>query len=132
MAEIHEVVYTKLTGHAGLSALVGTRVHPDQLPQRPTLPAVTYRRVTTMRVTTRDNSGKAKLARPRFQFDCWATTYNGARAVAAQLHDALTTFPQASNPRVDVALASNDFDDYEPDPGRYRVIFDAFIWHEEV
>lgn len=131
MAEIHEVIYTNLTGHAGLSALIGTRVHPGQLPQRTTLPAVTYRRVTTLRVSTRDGAGKALLARPRFQFDCWATTYIAARAVATQLLDALTDFPQASNPRVDVALPSNDFDDYEPDPERYRVILDAFIWHEE-
>lgn len=131
MAEIHEVIYTQLTTHAGLAALIGSRVHPGQLPQRSTLPALTYRRVTTLRVATRDGDGKAKLARPRFQFDCWAATYATAREVATQLIDALTALPQDSDPRVDVALASNDFDDYEPDPERYRVILDAFVWHEE-
>lgn len=131
MAEIGEVIYSKLTGYAGLSALVGSRVYPSQLPQRVTLPAITYFRVTTTFVTTRDNGGRASLERPRIQFDCWGETRKQARAVAAELRYALATFPQASGPRVDVALPANDFDDYEPDTQRHRVILDAFIWHEE-
>jgi hypothetical protein len=131
MAEIGEVIYSKLTGYAGLAALVGTRVYPIQLPQRPTLPAVTYQRISTLPIHTRDNA-HASLERPRFQFDCWGSSYAGARAVAQEMRNALATFPQASNPRVDVALMQNEIDDYEPDIGRWRVILDAFIWHEEV
>lgn len=131
MAEIGQVIKTKLTAHAGLSALISTRVHPLQLPQQPSLPALTYRMVSLTPVATRDNSGKAGLERPRFQFDCWASTYGGAQAVAQQLREALTTFPQASDPRIDVALVANALDDYEPDTDRWRVILDAFIWHAE-
>lgn len=131
MAEIGEVVYTKLTGYAGLSALIGGRVYPGQLPQRPSLPAITYQRVSTTAVATRDNSGYASLERPRFQFDCWGATRKEARTVAAALRHALATFPQASSPRVDVALLANDFDDYEPDTDRHRVIMDVFVWYEE-
>ena len=80
MAEIGEVIVTKLTGYAGLSALISSRVYPGQLPQRPTLPSVTYQRVSTILVATRDNSGRANLERPRYQFDCWATTRKAARA----------------------------------------------------
>lgn len=131
MAEIGEVIYTKLTGYAALSALIGARVYPGQLPQRPTLPAICYARVSTTAVQTRDNAGRAGLERPRYQFDCWATTRKEARQVAAELRYALATFPQSSNPRVDVALLQNDFDDYEPDTDRHRAIVDVFIWHEE-
>lgn len=131
MAEIGEVIVTKLTGHAGLSALIGARVYPSQLPQRPTLPAVTYFRVSTQHVQHRDDGGYAALRRPRYQLDCWAETQAQARAVAEELHNCFATFPQASSPRVDVALAANDFDDYEPDPARWRVIVDAFIWYAE-
>lgn len=131
MAEIGEVIVTKLTGYAGLSALISSRVYPGQLPQRPTLPSVTYQRVSTILVATRDNSGRANLERPRYQFDCWATTRKAARAVAAELRYALATFAQASSPRVDVALVQNDFDDYEPDTDRHRAIVDVFVWYEE-
>lgn len=131
MAEIGEVIYTKLTSYAGLAALIGTRVYPSQLPQRVALPAITYLRITTSAVATRDDSGRASLERPRFQFDCWGTTRKQARSVAAVLRHALGTFPQASAPRVDVALLANDFDDFEPDTKRHRAIVDVFIWHEE-
>lgn len=131
MSEIGEVIYTKLTGYAGLAALIGARVYPGQLPQRPTLPAITYQRVSTTLVQTRDNAGRASLERPRYQFDCWASTRKGARQVAAELRYALATLPQTSNPRVDVALVQNDFDDYEPDTDRHRAIVDVFVWYEE-
>lgn len=131
MAEIGEVIYSKLTGYAGLAALVGTRVYPIQLPQRPTLPAITYQRISTLPIQDRDDA-HARLERPRFQFDCWAISHAGARAVAQEMRSALASFAQASNPRIDVALMQNEIDDYEPDIGRWRVILDAFIWHEEV
>jgi len=38
-----EVLFSRLSGYAGLSALIGSRIYPDQLPQRPVLPASTYK-----------------------------------------------------------------------------------------
>jgi hypothetical protein len=35
MAEIGEVLYTKLTGYAGLAALIGSRVYPGQVTTAP-------------------------------------------------------------------------------------------------
>ena len=131
MADLNEAIVTKLTGHAGLLALIGARVTPSQLAQRPTLPALTYFRVSTQHVQHRGNGGYSALRRPRYQFDCWGDTLKQARAVAEALHDCLATFAQASNPRIDVALAANDFEDYEPEPARWRVIVDAFIWSQE-
>lgn len=130
MAEIEEVIFTKLTAHAGLSALIGSRVYPDQLPQRPTLPAITYQRISTQFHATRDQA-HGSLERPRFQFDCWAGSRATSRAVAQQLRLALVTLPQASNPRIDVALVQDDFNILEAEPNRFRAVMDAFIWHEE-
>jgi len=129
MAEIEQVIVTKFTAHVGLSALVATRVHPNQLPQRPTLPALVYSRISTLFYQTRDSSS---LERPRFQFDCWAESYGAARAVAQQLRQALRTLPQSSNPRIDATLLENDQDILEADAGRYRAVVEAYIWHEEV
>lgn len=131
MAEIEQVIESKLTAHSGLSALISTRLYPLLLPQRPTLPAVTYQRISTMTIPTRDEP-HASLGRPRFQFNVWAATFASARAVAQQLRVALPTLQQASNPRVDVALLQDDQDVYEADTGKWQAILDAFIWHEEI
>lgn len=128
MAEIEQVIVTKLTAHVGLAGEIDDRVHPNQLPQRPTLPAVVYTRISTLFYQTRDSSS---LERPRFQFDCWAESYGEARTVAQQLRQALRTLPQASNPRVDAMLIENDQDILEADPGRFRAVVEAYIWHEE-
>lgn len=130
MAEIEEVIVTKLTAHVGLAALIGARLYPLTLPQRPTLPAVTYQRISTMTVPTRDEP-HASLERPRFQFNVWAASYGSARAVAQQLRAALPTLAQASNPRVDVAFLQDDQDAYEAETERWRAILDVFIWHQE-
>lgn len=129
MATIEEVIVSKLKAHAGLSALVGTRVYPAPLPQRPTLPAVTYQRISTLPAQTRD-SIKAGFERPRFQFDGWASDVAGRSALATELRNALAAIQQASNPRVDVTLLQDARDFYEADSGRYRAVLDAFIWHE--
>lgn len=129
MAAIEEVIVSKLKAHAGLSALVGTRVYPAPLPQRPTLPAVTYQRISTLPIGSRD-AAKANFERPRFQFDGWALDVAGRAALADALRNALATIQQASNPRVDVTLLQDARDFYEADSGRYRAALDAFIWHE--
>lgn len=128
MAEIEQVIVTKFTAHVGLAGEIEGRIYPNQLPQRATLPALVYTRISTLFYQTRDSSS---LERPRFQFDCWAESYGAARTVAQQLRAALPTLRQASNPRVDAALLENDQDILEADPGRFRAVVEAYIWHEE-
>lgn len=130
MAQIEETIVTKLTAHVGLSALIGARVYPVQLPQRPTLPAVTYQRISTAFYPTRDEA-QSRLERPRFQLTVHGASYSSARAVAQQMRPALASIQQASNPRVDVTLVQNEQDVFEAEPGRWLGIIDAFIWHEE-
>lgn len=129
MAAIEEVIVSKLEAHSGLAALVGTRVYSAPLPQRPTLPAVTYQRISTAPFQTRD-SAEADYERPRFQFDVWANSQASRVAVASALRGALATIQQSSNPRVDVTLLQDAQEFYEAESGRYRTILDAFIWHE--
>lgn len=127
---IEDVIFSKLTAHAGLSAKIASRVYPVQLPQRPTLPALTYQRISTRFFPTRDQA-HSSLERPRFQFDMYALTEKECSDVAQQLRSALAGLTQASSPRVYVVFVQDAQQDIHAETGQYRAIVDAFIWHEE-
>lgn len=122
-----------LKGYAGLTALVSTRIYPQPLPQGATLPAVTYKRISTPRVMS--HSGASGLAMPRFQFDCWSEDVLEARQVANQVRIALTAFRGtmggAGGVSVQGGFPKNELGDYDPTPGRYRAILDVVIHHQE-
>jgi hypothetical protein len=86
---VEESLEAELKNYAGLSALVGTRIDPLQV-NGATLPAVTYVRVSGVRVQAMD--GPTGLAVPVFQVSSWATTYAAAKAVAKQVRLCLDGF----------------------------------------
>ena len=63
---IEEALYSKLTGDAGVAALVSTRIYPNVVPQDIALPAVAYQRISTVRDMAHD--GPTGVAHARFQF----------------------------------------------------------------
>ncbi len=83
MSLIPDALRAHLLGDAPIAALVAARIYPSRLPQKVVVPAVTYGMVTEDRSSTRHLRGPAGLARPRYQLDCYAATFDGARA----LHD---------------------------------------------
>lgn len=127
---IEAALFGHLTTEAGLAGLVGSRVYPVQLVQGATLPAVTYQRISTRPVTHRGSTAPT-FSRPRFQFDCWAGSYDEALALRGALRAAMGTLAQAGPPRIDVALMQDDRDGIEATPGRWLASLDYFIWHEE-
>lgn len=126
---IEAAIRAHLIADAGLTALVGSRVYPMQLPQRPTLPAVTYQRISST-PTQHRGAAAAGHERTRFQFDCWASDYDTTLAVRAALAAAMGTLVQANNPRIDVALLQGERDNIDTAAGRWRATLDYFIWHE--
>lgn len=121
MSALEPKIVTLLAGNAGISALVSTRIYPVLIPQDGTLPAVTYQRVSGGQINSTD--GFTALENPRIQIDCMATTYAGAKAVAAAVFSAMegsTTFD---------ALLISDTDIYEDEVECYRVSMDFSVWH---
>ena len=117
-----------------LAALIGTRIYPVVMPQKPDLPAVTYLRVTGSRVHS--NDGPSGLSSPRFQFDCWALTYLGARAVAEALRLRLDGFKGligGSPARHDIqgVFFETEREFYESETKLYRHSGDYFIHYRE-
>jgi hypothetical protein len=133
MASVESWIYSRLTGFAGLSALIGTRLYPVVLPENATYPAISYRRIDAPNVAQTHEATPAGLARPRFQFDCWGTTATSAKAVGEQCRLALEGHQnKAADPRIDgVIMADRRDGPRDPDNNLYRDSLDFFIWHSE-
>lgn len=79
MALLEEAIFSRAGAIAPLAALIGTRLYPVILPQNPTLPAATYRRISTRRPNAMGRDPGIAFA--RIQFTAWATTPLGAKQV---------------------------------------------------
>lgn len=124
-----EGLFDYLSNHAGLSALVGSRIYPSVLPQDPTLPAVTYFRVSTPRERAFKRS---LLPQGMFQLDCWATTYPDAKDVAEQVRLALDMYRGTMGTEtVLVSIIVNERDLYDPETGYWHPLVEVEIWWEE-
>lgn len=92
---IDSAIYTRLSGFAGLSALVGTRIYPPPLPQITTYPAVSYLQISAVRDYVMGN--QSGLVHARFEINSWATTTITARSVAEQVRLALSNYHGTSD-----------------------------------
>jgi len=130
---LEESLYAYLKAYAGLSALVGSRIYPLILPQPPTLPAVTYFKVSLVNKRTLASPSNV-LKQVRVQFSCWADTYSEAKSVAAQVKLALQDFRGEMGGAGGVQVLDgniiNEQDLYETDTGIYHVPVDVLIMHE--
>ncbi|MGE4297037.1 MAG: DUF3168 domain-containing protein [Desulfovibrionaceae bacterium] len=109
---------------ATVAALAGTRVHPAPLPRGCALPAISYARISGGQVYSL--AGYSGLENPRIQVDCWAETYDAAKALATAVRAAMdraTTFN---------ALVIGDRDQFS-DTGQkpHSVTLDFSVWNLE-
>lgn len=121
MSALEPKIVTLLSGNAGVSALVSTRIYPLILPQDSALPAITYQRVSGGHINS--TTGFSDQENPRIQIDSMATTYAGAKTLAAAVFSAMesaTTYK---------AILIGDIDIYEDEPEIYRVSMDFSVWH---
>lgn len=129
---IKTALYSVLTAHAGVSALVDDRVYPNVIPQRgegpSRMPAIVYRQGTTDRQKT--YCGTDGTRRDSFTVDAYSVTHDGADSLADAIEAALIDYRGIAGGRfiADVFLTSRgDLGDI--DPGRYRVSLSFDIWH---
>lgn len=131
MAELELAVYDRLRADAAVSALVGTRIHPNVLPAGSTLPAITYFRVSATRVGAL--GADSGLAQARMQVSCWASTNLGMTALAKAVRDALKRLAPGAYSGVTIeAIFQDDGPDiYEPDSQTYQRPLDFLVWFQE-
>lgn len=95
-------VYAALSGAAGVTALVSTRIYPDVRDQETTLPAIVYVRTGTS--YDYNIHGSLDLTRTTVAAMCFAVTRAGAEALADAAQTALVAASMPASERM------SDFD----------------------
>lgn len=121
-------VYTTLSGHAGLKALVANtdspvtyRIDPVQRGHSSTDPFVVYQQIFDSAYNVLNNSGGGGKRRVGMQISCFATTHKGAYALAEQARLAM----RDSSLFTSSYTVSRDF--FESDTKLYSVITDYSV-----
>lgn len=79
MADIGTALRAVLTADSGVSALCGTRIYPDQLPQGCAFAAIRYSVISDR--SDQHQGGGSALAEASVQIDCYAQTRLAANAL---------------------------------------------------
>lgn len=126
---IESVLYDHARTFAGLSALVGTRIYPNLQPQQVADKSVTFRRISSQRVSAM--GADTGLVRARYEFDAWADNYDDARAIADQLRLCFQRWNTTTGTVVQDVYVLNDVELYEDDTQTHHVAVDfEFIYRE--
>lgn len=96
-----------LAGHAGLAALVGTRIAQNAAPQGSAYPLVTF---AVQHVAERGINGALHADACTVAVDCWAESAAGAAAVADAVEAALAASATALAHDATLTQRAGDFD----------------------
>lgn len=123
-----EDVFDRCTGHAGISALIALRCYPQLLPENVTYPALSYAIVSDNDGDYRTHdTGQVLRTVSRVQFNAYATTSDGASALADQVEAAWSGYKDGCT--IGRSFKANRLETYETSINRYRHILDFMIEH---
>lgn len=119
-----------------VGGLIGPRMYPMTLPQKPQFPAVTYQVISALRKPTMLHEDNLPLT--RIQIDSWALTMYDAVQVDEAIRSLFHNYTRiemggSGSPGVLVAgvFVEDHRTDYEPDTLLYRVSRDYKVFHRE-
>ncbi len=125
---IEDMIYTRLSATTGLTDLVSTRIYPLVRPQDSVNPSIVYWRVSNPILFS--FSTDDEISQPRFQFDCYATTFSGVRAVARQVKKSIDRWGTSTGiPQIIRSDVVNEFDTYDDELDIYQSVIEAIIYH---
>lgn len=125
-----------LLAHSAVVAEIGTRLHPEMLPQDATLPAIVYTSITEREEELMDGTSAGFMGR-LVQFTAWARTAIEAERAIQAVKDALLTLgmsPTVGSPPVSIGVlrganVENVRSGIDPGTRFYRRDADFRIWH---
>ena len=123
---------TSAASAAAVTALIGTRMYPDQVPQKPTLPCIGYAVLEGEQDTTHD--GLSGYMETTFELVCMAKDRLAAKDLAQKVKLALDAFPAvmggAGGVEVDGVFVTGERNDFDDELRVYWTILDVLIEHE--
>lgn len=125
---INNAIYSRLSGFAGLSAMVASRIYPVNAPQDALMPYVVYQRVSSVKIGLL--ASDTDIAEPRYQIDVYAGSYSSCRDTADQVVLAMQRWQgtEAGTVVMDTTI-ENDSDTYDNDLLTYNSTIDVIISH---
>lgn len=129
MPDLTKALFARLTDDAGVSAIVGTAVHPVIVPQTAALPYIRYQVVTDPR--PEHLKGYDGARRTLVQIDCFASSYGASRELAQACVDALAGPAEYAGVRFGRGKAEGPRDLGDDMTGGfiYRAVLDVMIEH---
>ena len=116
-----KAVYGILSANSGVTDIVGTRIFPEIAEQEAATPFVIYQLQSVAPEDTHD--GPSKLDEVRFEFLCYADSYNEAADLGEKVRGALDRVSGTYNGVNVESVQFNDVDvDIEYDPRRYSQV----------
>lgn len=128
-------LYAWLNAQAGITAIAGSRIWPEVIPDQvfdeaSKRPCIVFSRSGTER--TRTFCGTIPLVASSITIDCYARTYDGAEQLAAAVRSSLTDYRGAmGDEQVQDTRLDSDFDLVDLEPGLFRVSLGFTVWHTE-
>jgi hypothetical protein len=123
-----------IESHTDVTALIGDRIFPLVCPSstfanpQDRRPCIVYRTSSAIRGKTFCSTDG--LVQEFFTFDCYALTYDVAKALSEALIAALVDYSAVSgSTRVEAVFLENEFDLLDMEPGLYRRNLSFTVWH---
>lgn len=129
---MEEALRTFLLASAGLTALVGTRIHWVRSPQGSASPRIVLYVISGLRDMRMD--GPTGLIASRVQVDCIGASYGSAKAVARAVEARLSGYTGTASGIVFQGCfligERDDFEDADTPDKLFRTSLDFNIWHK--
>ena len=123
---VEKDLHTYMLSRSAISTLIGTRMYNQKLPNDPTLPAITYNRISTVR--RRSHDGDSSLTRPRIQYSCWGATPDDVEDLSDAIEDEMKSFSgTAGSSTVYATIVENRLSMYDSESKFYHIPIDLMV-----
>lgn len=127
---IDDAIYERLTGDAGVAALVSNRIYPDQVPQDVIWPAIIVHGPAS-ETASYSHEGDENLDTARIQIDCYGSTCASAKQVKAAVRACLSGKRfTGTGARVMSCQLDNSLSGFEPAFKAWRLIQDYIFQYQ--
>ena len=135
MAVIEKALFAHLIADSTVVGLVEKRIYPNMVPQSAAMPAITYQQISGVRDHVM--AGAVGLVKSRYQINCWAASYSGAKDVSEAVRKQLDGYSGTIDScEISCIMLDNENDIPQVSPGsekltRYGKYLDFIIWYKE-